>query len=314
MKNQLSHLVPCHTNRLFNTKEYIVYDNSHIKVKIINEQQAESIVQFCSKFMGAVVILENYWFFLTSFSIFIHDKNVDNCADNSRVGHQQEAVSFIRKRTRAGCDYFELATRFNNVELLTTSGFFGNVDSSTIFAFVGSSVQNMPSSLAQRYDTVSSKYIFVLRTSVPLTKVKRLLNQYMKKHAANKWMFVSKKYKEKGFVPNHPLFFVTESNSQKAASLLLKVFVNKTLYKKEIKEVLSNLQMIQNNSLTASEKLMKRYMVDLNSMVKFLDRTYNLTEIKRDMLFVYERTLAGALKRKNIAVAKRAENEYVSND
>lgn len=45
-------------------------------------------------------------------------------------------------------------------------------------------------------------------------------------------------------------------------------------------------------------------------MDEFLDRTYSLTEVKRDMLFVYKHTLAGALKRKNIAVAKRAENEY----
>lgn len=205
MKNQLSHLVLCHVNRLFNTKEYVVYDNSHIKVKTTSEQQAESIVLFCSKFMEAVVILENFWFFLTSFSVFVHDKNVDDCADNSRVGLQQEAVSFIQKKTRAGCDYFELTTRFNNVELLTTSGFFGNVDSNTVLAFVGSSIQDIPSSLAQRYDTVSSKYVFVPRTSVPLTKVERLLNQYIKQHAANKWMFISKKYEEKGFVPNHPL-------------------------------------------------------------------------------------------------------------
>ncbi|KAG0760000.1 hypothetical protein G6F21_012056 [Rhizopus arrhizus] len=138
MKNQLSHLVPCHVNRLFNTNEYVVYDNRHVKVKITSEQQAESIVLFCSKFMEAVVILENYWFFLTSFSVFVHDKNVDDCADNSRVGFQQEAVSFIRKKTRAGCDYFELTTRFNNVELLSTSSFFGNVDSNTVLAFVGS--------------------------------------------------------------------------------------------------------------------------------------------------------------------------------
>lgn len=45
-------------------------------------------------------------------------------------------------------------------------------------------------------------------------------------------------------------------------------------------------------------------------MDEFLDRTYNLTEVKRDMLFIYEHTLAGALKGKNIAVANRAENEY----
>ncbi|RCH87853.1 hypothetical protein CU098_009464, partial [Rhizopus stolonifer] len=278
MKNQLNHLVPCHVNRLFNTKEYVVYNNSHAKAKITNKQQAESIVLFCSKFMEAVVILESYWFFLTSFSVFIHDKNVDDCADNSRVGLQQEAVSFIRKKTRAGSDYFELTTRFSNVELLATSGFFGNVDSNTVLAFIGSSIQNLPSSLAERYDTVSSKYVFVPRTSVPFTNVERLLNQYIKQHAANKWMFISKKYEEKGFLPSHPLSFMTKYDVQKAASLLLKVFVNKNLYQNEIKGVMSNLQKIPEKLLTASGKLIKRYIMDLDNKDEFLDVIYNLDE------------------------------------
>lgn len=242
MKNQLNHLVSCHVNRLFNANEHIVYDNSHEKGNITSEQQAERIISFCSKFMEAVVIIENYWFFMTSFSIFVHDKNVDDCADKSRVGIQQEAVCFIRKKTRAGSDYFELTMRFNNVELLITSGFFGEIDSKTVSAFFGSSIQNLPSSITRRYDTVSSKYIFIPRSSVPFTKVERLLNQYMKQHAANKWMLTSKKCEGKGLAPNHPLSFKTENDVQKAASLLLKVFVKKTLYQSEIREMMSDLQ------------------------------------------------------------------------
>lgn len=40
-------------------------------------------------------------------------------------------------------------------------------------------------------------------------------------------MFISRKYEEKGFVPSHPLSFMTEVYIQNAASLLLKIFVNK---------------------------------------------------------------------------------------
>ncbi|CAO3701133.1 unnamed protein product [Rhizopus microsporus] len=94
-KNLLSRPVLCHVNRLFNTKEYVVYDNCHAKAKTISEQQAESIVLFCSRFMEAMMILENYWFFLTSFSVFVHNNNVDDCVDFSRVGHQSEALSCL---------------------------------------------------------------------------------------------------------------------------------------------------------------------------------------------------------------------------
>lgn len=152
-----------------------------------------------------------------------------------------------------------MTIRFSNVELLATSGFFGHVDSNTVLAFIGSSIQNLPSSLAERYDTVSSKYVFVPRTSVPFTNVERLLNQYIKQHAANKWMFISKKYEEKGFLPSHPLSFMTKYDVQKAASLLLKVFVNKNLYQNEIKGVMSNLQKIPEKLLTASGKLIEVY-------------------------------------------------------
>jgi hypothetical protein len=55
-------------------------------------------------------------------------------------------------------------------------------------------------------------------------------------------MFISKKYKEMGFVSNHP-----DSNAQKAASLLLKVFVSKTLYQNEIKKLCRIFKKIQQN-------------------------------------------------------------------
>lgn len=52
---------------------------------------------------------------------------------------------------------------------------------------------------------------------------------------------------------------MTETNAQKTASLLLKVFVNKALYQNEIKEVMSNLQKIPDKSSTASEILIEVY-------------------------------------------------------
>jgi hypothetical protein len=56
------------------------------------------------------------------------------------VGHQEKAVAFIRRKTRPGKDYFELTYRFGYVELLATSGFFGSVDGTSFFPFLGSSI------------------------------------------------------------------------------------------------------------------------------------------------------------------------------
>ncbi|KAI7894357.1 uncharacterized protein EV154DRAFT_478334 [Mucor mucedo] len=72
--------------------------------------------------------------------------------------------------------------------------------------------------------------IFIPETTAPNTKVVRLLSQYMKNHAANKWMLVSTRFKEEGFARYHPISFTVSNNvTQKAASLLLKNCVHKSL-------------------------------------------------------------------------------------
>lgn len=101
-------------------------------------------------------------------------------------------------------------------------------------------------------------------------------------------MFISKKYEEKRFVPSHPLSFMTKVHIQKAASLLLKVLVNKNLYPHEIKEAVSNLQKIPAKPLTASGKLIKKYMLDLNNKKELLCETYDLKELNTAMLFIYK--------------------------
>ncbi|KAI7902913.1 uncharacterized protein BX663DRAFT_434704, partial [Cokeromyces recurvatus] len=83
---------------------------------------------------------DGYWFFCTSFYTFIHSQSVDDCADSSRVNAQNEAVSYIRKKTRFGLEFFELTIRFSKVELLATSGFYGPIEGHTITAFFGSSI------------------------------------------------------------------------------------------------------------------------------------------------------------------------------
>ncbi|CAO3620660.1 unnamed protein product [Mucor hiemalis] len=136
-----------------------VYDVDSVK----EVKTPEDIVSHCHRFVESVTIIDNHWFFITSFSVFIHDSKLDDCADTSRVGLQLSAVAFIRKKTRTGKDYFEFTLRFNNVELLATSGFSGCVDDDTIAAFVGSSVQGLPKSIIERYDTLSSAYIFITK-------------------------------------------------------------------------------------------------------------------------------------------------------
>lgn len=310
-KDKLSHLVSPKKN-LFDPGNYLVYDNCHPSSVISTNKQAQDVVSHCCKFVELVTIIDDHWFFITSFSVFIHDSNLDDCADASRVGLQLSAVAFIRKKTRAGKDYFEFTLRFNNVELLATSGFFGCVDDDTVAAFVGSSVQGLPKSIIERYDTLSSTYIFITKAIAPSIAVERLINQYLKRDAAKKWMLVSKRFKEEGFEPSHPLSFKSIVPIQKAASLLMKIIANKALYCDAIKESIAELKDKQGKKPTASGKLVRRYLNIFSVQSEYQQNEYDEVKMKRDMLYIYENTLAGPLKSRNIRVAKQAITELIS--
>lgn len=62
------------------------------------------------------------------------------------------------------------------------------------------------------------------------------------------------------------IHFMTKSNTQKAASLLLKVFVNKTLYQNESKKQYRIYKKKKPaKSPAASEKLITKYIMDLTA-------------------------------------------------
>ncbi|KAI8372126.1 hypothetical protein BD560DRAFT_307630, partial [Blakeslea trispora] len=227
-------------------------------------------------FLESVVVMARHWFFTTSFCIFVHEKKLDDCSDNSRVGVQEDPVALIRKKTRAGKDFFELTIRFSNIELLCTSGFFCHVNRPSITPFFGSSIQNLPKDIIESYGTVHSKDIFIPKKEAPFVKTARLLNQYVKKQSAKKWMLISQRFEKQGLSPTHPLHLRTDNKIQEAASLILNIFTYKSIDRASLRQAKSNLE----------------------------------KELKKDMLSIYEGVLAGAVKRQNTSLTKKASSLY----
>ncbi|KAI7882109.1 uncharacterized protein EV154DRAFT_428437, partial [Mucor mucedo] len=65
--------------------------------------KASRIVNKCGPKLveSVVVILKNYWFFMTSFPCFIHNNcQIDDCADLSKIEHQEKTGAFIRRKTQ----------------------------------------------------------------------------------------------------------------------------------------------------------------------------------------------------------------------
>lgn len=97
----------------------------------LNLFQAKKLVnEVGPAFVESVVILQEHWFLVTSFSVYIHDPNrVDDCADKSRFPYQNKPVAFIQRKTNYGTSSFELVFRIGYVEVLANSGFIGSINS-----------------------------------------------------------------------------------------------------------------------------------------------------------------------------------------
>lgn len=69
-----------------------------------------------------------YWFYLTGYSVFVHQKDVDDLADKSTYCHQKSTGAIIRRKTQKGSDSFELTITIGILVLVAVSGFLGKCD------------------------------------------------------------------------------------------------------------------------------------------------------------------------------------------
>ncbi|KAI8369833.1 hypothetical protein EDC96DRAFT_588604 [Choanephora cucurbitarum] len=117
-KNKMNHVIPSYVSSFFNPNDFHLYKGSHENEKADTARKVDEMVRSSTQFLEAVILMENHWFFVTSLCVLVHDKNLDDCADMSKIGPQDEVIAFIRRKTRTGRDSFELTLRFSNIELL----------------------------------------------------------------------------------------------------------------------------------------------------------------------------------------------------
>ncbi|KAG2201559.1 hypothetical protein INT47_007436 [Mucor saturninus] len=306
-------------NRFFKSSEYRVWKNNFgddllMKKTDLNAVEASRIVnEYAPKLVESVIILENHWFFMTSFSCFIHDNNqIDDCADLSKIGHQDKTVAFIRRKTRLGKDFFELTYRFGYVEILGTSGFFGSVDGTFFSPFLGSSVQELPATITTSLRTVSTNVIFIALEQKEYICKNRIINQYYKLHAKNNWGFYSKRYEDNSFSPANPISFKSQNIMHSAASLVINSFAYQEIQQEEMNVLLPKVLAQDDSSLNSVSMLIKKYLVFLN---QHRNSSFSLSppkETKRELIEIYNNSLASALISSNIKHIKLAKKRYVA--
>ncbi|KAI9483568.1 MAG: hypothetical protein EXX96DRAFT_558672 [Benjaminiella poitrasii] len=305
MKDNLSHMIASPINQFFNSKEYRTDLDAVEASRIVDE--------YGPKLVESVVILESHWFFMTSFSCFIHNNlKIDDCADLSKVGHQEKAVALIRRKTRLGKDCFELTYRFGYVELLATSGFFGSVDGMFFSPFLGSSVQDLPATITTSLQTVSTNVVFIAIEQKEFICKNRIINQYYKLNAKNNWGFHSKKYEDNGFSPANPLSFESRHVMHSAASLVIKSFAYQEIQQEELNGLLLKVLAQDDLSLNSVNKLIKKYLVFLNQHQNFSFSLSPTEEIKKELIEIYNNSLASALRSSNIKHSKLAKQRYIA--
>lgn len=99
----------------------------------------------------------------------------------SKVERQEKAVAFIRRKTNFGKDYYELIYKFGYIELLAASGFYGSVDGTSFFPFLGSSIQELPATITTRLETISTNVVFITNEQKQYVRKNRIVNQYFRR-------------------------------------------------------------------------------------------------------------------------------------
>ncbi|KAI7898408.1 uncharacterized protein BX663DRAFT_582056 [Cokeromyces recurvatus] len=212
IKDNLSRMITSPISRFFNSKEDLAWKNDFggdllMKKTDLNAEEATRIVnEYDPKFVKSVVILENYWFFMTNFSYFFHNNfQIDDYADFSKIGYEKKLFGYVK--------------------LLETSELFDSVDGTFFSPFLGSSIQELPVTITASSETTSTN--------------NRIMNQYYKLNTKNNWGFHSKRYKDKGFSPANPLSVENFSIIYSAASLVIKSFAYQKIQLKQINKLLS---------------------------------------------------------------------------
>ncbi|KAG1165091.1 hypothetical protein G6F36_013503 [Rhizopus arrhizus] len=235
--------------------------------------------------------------------LVFHDNNfqIDDYADFLMVGYQEKVVTVISRKINLGKDY---------VELLATSGFFGSVDGTFFFPFLGSSIQKLPTAITESFETISTNVVFITIEQKEYICKNRIMNQYYKLNARNNWGFHSKRYEDKGFSPANPLSFENNNIMYSAASLVIRSFAYQEIQQKQINKLLPKVLAQDDSSLTYASKLTKKFLVFLN---KHQNSSFSLSppkETKKELIEIYNNSPAGALKSSNIKNIKLAKKRY----
>jgi len=259
-----------------------------------------------------VCVFEDWFFIVTSLSIFIHGTDLDDCAHHSKIGHQSKPIAYIRRNKRFSLEYFELSIRIGNIEALATGGFHSklNDNDSSLSPFLGSSLKNLPEEFMKAVNTPNTNNIYV-REGKETVKTNRIMNQYIKNQALVQWGFHSQKFHNDGFYPTNPLDFQPISAYHRATCVL-----HRTYAMQRSDHVALNRCIADINNMKANMSGMQK---KIRSLLHFTKARYNgsfqmsrteLVQKRAELIDIYNRSYSSALAIENSRREMDAKKRY----
>lgn len=269
---------PLYVGKLCDLECYQPIKNDIYSVKAMSREwsitakEAEVIAtKYGKMFVNSLTRLsDNYWFLITSLDIFIHkNPTIDDCADLSKIAYQNTPVSYLRRKTRYSNEYFELCIKIGNVEMLATSGFWGEIDTNNfeINPFLGSSIPNLPEDLTGLVSNPSPN-IFIDDLAA-CVRSNGTINQYLKNHSTNRWSFHTKYYYDRDFFPTNPLFMQSTNIYHEAGSLLLRIYAEKKMYLDEVNNLLCKIK-----DISKELEIKNLNLKSIRTLLEFTKRRY----------------------------------------
>lgn len=204
--------------------------------------------------------------------------------------------------------------------MLATGGFWGDLKSCTmkVNPFLGSSISGPPETLTDSVANPFSREIFVIKPDSNKTasvRSNRTINQYVKEHSVNLWVFHNKYHHDNGFFPTNPLCIQSSNVYYEAGSLLLKIYAERKMQIKRLNELL---QQTSNGRNNAPKNAKLKAIVDL---LKFTKQRYAFTKNirlnnqemltkRKELINIYNSVLYNAIKSINMAKVRKAEEMF----
>lgn len=218
-------------NDFLSAKNYHKCKIEPLSESFIAENIEEIVTDLGNTFIRCILLFENVKFLITSFDVFSHLKNIDDCGYDKKWLNKK-VFARIHNKNGLNNDYYEVSVIIHGcIELLAIGGIVA-FNGEQVETFLGSSVKVLRTKHIIDGDCLA-KEVYVESHNREIVRSNRLLRQYYKQDSCKLWSFHLKATFDTGFFPLNPID-IESHPSVNLMSLVVRSFILKCFAQRKV--------------------------------------------------------------------------------